>query len=60
MIFTLNEKLLDQWDAKMEASIEAVCQQGRWELVEYRWIKYLHNEVIDEKAKVSILRVLSK
>ena len=59
-MFTVNEKELEQVEEKMEAAIGAYSQQGRWEVVGYRWIQYFLNEKGNEKAKVPILRVLSQ
>ncbi|XP_022093933.1 uncharacterized protein LOC110981058 [Acanthaster planci] len=60
IIFTVSEKVLEQIEERMEVAIGAHSQQGRWEIVGYRWIQYFLNEKLDEKAKVPILRVLAK
>ncbi|XP_022093900.1 methyltransferase-like protein 27 [Acanthaster planci] len=60
IMFTVSEKVLEQIEERMEVAIGAHSQQGRWEIVGYRWIQYILNEKLDEKSKVPILRVLAK
>ncbi|XP_022108072.1 uncharacterized protein LOC110988646 isoform X2 [Acanthaster planci] len=60
IMFTLSVKVFDQWEARLEAVIGALSEQGQLELVEYRWIQYYSSDKLNEKAKVPILRVLSK
>ncbi|XP_038055601.1 uncharacterized protein LOC119727673 isoform X3 [Patiria miniata] len=60
IMFTFSESVMDRWNSQTEAAIGALSRQGRWELVEYRWVQYHVSEALKEKAKVPVLRVLSK
>ena len=57
-MFTLSEKVLNENNDKMEAAIRALSEKGLWDLVEYRWIQYLLNDLLNEKAKVPVLKVM--
>ena len=57
-MFTLSEKVLNENNDKMEAAIRALSEKGLWDLLEYRWIQYLLNDLLNEKAKVLVLKVV--
>ena len=57
-MFTLSENVLNENNDKMEAAIRALSEKGLWDLVEYRWIQYLLNDLLNEKAKVPVLKVV--
>ncbi|XP_038055599.1 uncharacterized protein LOC119727673 isoform X2 [Patiria miniata] len=60
IMFTFSESVINRWNSQTEAAIGALSRQGRWELVEYRWVQYLVSEALKEKAKVPVLRILPK
>ncbi|XP_038055597.1 uncharacterized protein LOC119727671 isoform X2 [Patiria miniata] len=57
IMFTLSDKVKDEWDTKLEAAIAALNKQGRWEVADSRRIQYNLNEDVDEKATVPVLRM---
>ena len=56
-MFTVSERVLEQCNDKMEAAIQAMSEKGLWDLVEYRWIPYVVNDLINEKAKIAVLKI---